>query len=170
MRAYLRMVSGIDNAIGRFLKALDEQGLAENTIIVYTADNGFHMGNRGFVGKWSHYEESLRVPMVVYDPRVKGKARGQVRLESVLNLDLPSTFLSWAGVKIPKRYQGKSFEDLISDSKVSPWRKYTFHEHFAVRHRIPAFEGIRGERYKYVRYVDEKNYEFLHDLKMTLMS
>ena len=165
MRAYLRMVSGIDHAIGRFLKALEEQGLAENTIIVYTADNGYHLGNRGFAGKWSHYEESIRVPMVVYDPRVKGKARGQVRRESVLNLDLPSTFLSWAGVEIPKRYQGKTFAKLISDSNPSPWRKYTFHEHFAVRHRIPAFEGMRGDRFKYVRYVDEKNYEFLHDLK-----
>ena len=166
MRAYLRMVSGIDHAIGRFLKALEEQGLAENTIIVYTADNGYHLGNRGFAGKWSHYEESIRVPMVVYDPRVKGKARGQVRRESVLNLDLPSTFLSWAGVEIPKRYQGKTFAKLISDSNPSSWRKYTFHEHFAVRHRIPAFEGMRGGRYKYVRYVDEKNYEFLHDLKI----
>jgi arylsulfatase A-like enzyme len=165
MRAYLRMVSGIDNAIGRFLKVLEEEGLAENTIIVYTADNGYHMGNRGFAGKWSHYEESLRVPMVVYDPRVKGKARGQVRQESVLNLDLPSTFLSWAGVEIPKRYQGETFAKLISDPNPASLRKYTFHEHFAVRNRIPAFEGIRGARFKYVRYVDEKNYEFLHDLK-----
>jgi len=123
------------------------------------------MGNRGFAGKWSHYEESLRVPMVVYDPRVKGKARGQVRNESVLNLDLPSTFLAWAGVEIPKRYQGRTFDQLASGQKVTEWRKYTFHEHFAVRHRIPAFEGMRGERFKYVRYVDEKNYEFLHDLQ-----
>jgi arylsulfatase A-like enzyme len=165
MRAYLRMVSGIDQAIGRFLKVLDEQGLADNTIIVYTADNGYHMGNRGFAGKWSHYEESLRVPMVVYDPRVKGSACGQVRQESVLNLDLPSTFLAWAGVDIPLRYQGRTFDKLVKSPQAIPWRDFTFHEHFAVRHRIPAFEGIRGDRFKYVRYVDEKNYEFLHDLK-----
>lgn len=165
MRAYLRMVSGIDNAIGRFVKALESNGLADNTIIVYTADNGYHLGNRGFAGKWSHYEESLRVPMVVFDPRVKGKSKGQVRKESVLNLDLPSTFLSWAGVEIPKRYQGRTFQKLVSGSKEVPWRTHTFHEHFAVRSRIPAFEGLRGERYKYVRYVDEGNYEFLHDLK-----
>ena len=165
MRAYFRMVSGIDNAIGRFVKALKAKGLAENTIIVYTADNGYHMGNRGFAGKWSHYEESLRVPMVVFDPRVRGKARGQVRQETVLNLDLPSTFLSWAGVEIPERYQGKTFDRLVSETTRIAWREYSFHEHFAVRHRIPAFEGMRGERFKYVRYVDEKNYEFLHDLK-----
>ena len=164
MRAYLRMVSGIDNAIGRFISALKAKGLAENTIIVYTADNGFHMGNRGFAGKWSHYEESLRVPMIVFDPRVKNKAKGQVRKEPVLNLDLPSTFLSWAGVQIPDRYQGRTFDKLVSETKPFSWRKHTFHEHFAVRSRIPAFEGLRGERYKYVRYVDEGNYEFLHDL------
>ena len=165
MRAYLRMVSGIDQAIGRFLNALEDQGLAENTIIVYTADNGFHMGNRGFAGKWSHYEESLRVPMVVYDPRVSQKARGQVRDESVLNLDLPSTFLKWADVEIPERYQGLSFDGLVAGKSTDPWREHTFHEHFAVRQRIPAFEGLRGKRYKYVRYVDQGNYEFLHDLK-----
>ena len=165
MRAYFRMVSGIDQAIGRFLKVLDEMGLAQNTIIVYTADNGYHMGNRGFAGKWSHYEESLRVPMVIYDPRAKKDARGQIRKEPVLNLDLPSTFLSWAGIEIPKRYQGRSFHGLVSSNKKLPWRKYTFHEHFAVRSRIPAFEGMRGERFKYVRYVDEENYEFLHDLR-----
>ena len=165
MRAYFRMVSGIDGAIGRFLQALKEKGLAKNTIIVYTADNGFHMGNRGFAGKWSHYEESLRVPMVVYDPRVKQEAKGQVRREAVLNLDLPSTFLSWAGLKVPERYQGKSFDSLVSGNGSGNWRKHTFHEHFAVRSRIPAFEGIRGNRFKYVRYVDENNYEFLHDLK-----
>ena len=165
MRAYLRMVSGIDRAIGRFMEALEEQGLAENTIIVYTADNGFHMGNRGFAGKWSHYEESLRVPMVVYDPRVSPKARGQVREESVLNLDLPSTFLKWADVKIPERYQGLSFDGLVSGKGAGEWRKHTFHEHFAVPQRIPAFEGLRGKRFKYVRYVYQGNYEFLHDLE-----
>ena len=95
MRAYLRMVSGIDNAIGRFLKALEEAGLAENTIIVYSADNGFFMGNRGFAGKWSHYEDALRVPLIICDPRVPTKQRGQVTDASALNLDFPATF--WIG-------------------------------------------------------------------------
>ena len=165
MRAYLRMVSGIDNAMGRFLKALEAKGLADNTIIVYTADNGYHMGNRGFAGKWSHYEESLRVPMIVFDPRAPKSARGQVVDYSALNLDLPSTFLDWAGVSVPERYQGRSLKPIVSTGKADDWRKQTFHEHFAVRSRIPAFEGLRTDRYKYVRYVDEGNYEFLHDLK-----
>ena len=165
MRAYLRMVSGIDNAIGRFLKALEDAGLAENTIIVYSADNGYHMGNRGFAGKWSHYEESLRVPLIVSDPRVPKSQRGQVTDALALNLDLPATFLDWAGVTVPKRYQGHSLKPVVAKGKPANWRTETFHEHFAVRSRIPAFEGLRNENFKYVRYFDHGNYEFLHDLK-----
>ncbi len=165
VRAYYRMVSGIDGAIGRFMEALEEAGLAENTIIVYSADNGYHMGNRGFAGKWSHYEESIRVPLIVSDPRVPEAKRGRVSSALALNLDLPSTFLDWAGAEVPQRYQGKSLEPVVSEGDPSDWRADTFHEHFAVRGRIPAFEGIRNKEFKYVRYVDEENYEFLHDLK-----
>lgn len=165
MRAYLRMVSGIDGAIGRFEKALEEAGLADNTIIVYSADNGYHMGNRGFAGKWSHYEESLRVPLIIADPRVPEKERGKVTEATALNLDLPATFLDWAGVEIPERYQGRSLKPIVSNGTPDDWRTETFHEHFAVRNRIPAFEGIRNENFKYVRYFDHGNYEFLHDLK-----
>jgi len=165
MRAYLRMVSGIDGAIGRFIEELERAGLADNTIIVYSADNGYHMGNRGFAGKWSHYEESLRVPLIIYDPRAPKPVRGQVTDAMALNLDLPATFLDWAGVKAPKRYQGRSLKPVVSNGRPGDWRTETFHEHFAVRSRIPAFEGLRNEKFKYVRYFDHENYEFLHDLK-----
>jgi choline-sulfatase len=163
LRAYLRMVSGIDGAIGRFLKALKAAGLAENTIIVYSADNGYHMGNRGFAGKWSHYDEALRVPLIVADPRVPRAQRGTVTDALVLNLDLPATFLDWAGVEVPQRYQGRSLVPVVATGKPKDWRTETFHEHFAVRNRIPAFEGVRNEQFKYVRYFDHGNHEFLHD-------
>ncbi len=165
MKAYFRMVSGIDHAMGRFMKELEVAGLADNTIIVYSADNGYYMGNRGFTGKWTHYEESLRVPLIVADPRVDKAARGRVTRATSLNLDLPATFLDWAGVKIPERYQGQSLKPIVEDKTPPNWRTETFHEHFAVRSRIPAFEGLRNEQYKYVRYIDQDNYEFLHDLK-----
>ncbi|NNM29862.1 MAG: sulfatase, partial [Akkermansiaceae bacterium] len=165
MRAYFRMISGIDSAIGRFMRALEEAGLADNTIIVYSADNGYHMGNRGFAGKWSHYEESLRVPLIVADPRVPESQRGKVSAALALNVDLPATFLDWAGVDVPERYQGRSLHPVVSAGTPDDWRTETFHEHFAVRHRIPAFEGIRNKRFKYVRYFDHGNHEFLHDLE-----
>jgi choline-sulfatase len=75
VRAYYRMITGIDHAIARVLEALHQGGLAENTIIVYSGDNGYYLGDRGFQGKWSHFEESLRVPLVVYDPRLPRASR-----------------------------------------------------------------------------------------------
>ncbi len=165
MRAYYRMVSGIDGAIGRFMRALDAVGLAENTIIVYSADNGYYMGNRGLAGKWSHYEEAIKVPLIVADPRVPQKQRGNVTDAPALNLDLPATFLDWAGVTIPDRYQGHSLKPIVEKGKPDDWRTETFHEHFAVRNRIPAYEGLRNAQFKYVRYFDHGNHEFLHDLK-----
>jgi len=165
MRAYYRMVSGIDGAIGRFIDALTEAGLADNTIIVYSADNGYYMGNRGLAGKWSHYEESLRVPLIVADPRLPKTQHGKVTDAQALNLDLPATFLDWAGAEVPRRYQGRSLQPIIADAAPANWRTETFHEHFAVRNRIPAFEGLRNDRFKYVRYFDHGNHEFLHDLK-----
>lgn len=163
-RAYARMVTGIDRGIARFLEALDKAGLADNTIVVYSADNGYHFGNRGLSGKWSHFEESIRVPLIVSDPRVPPSERGKVSEAPAMNLDLPSTFLDWAGVEIPASYQGQSLRPLVEGAAPADWRTETFHEHFAVRDRIPAWEGVRTKQYKYVRCFDH-DYEFLHDLK-----
>ncbi|MEM6470101.1 MAG: sulfatase-like hydrolase/transferase [Planctomycetota bacterium] len=166
MRAYYRMATGIDQGIARLLGVLEENGIADNTIIVYSADNGYHMGNRGLAGKWSHFEESLRVPLIVYDPRAKNP--GKVVDEIALNVDLPATFLDWGGVDLPERYQGRSLVPVLdaaeSGESVGDWRSDSFHEHFAVRNRIPAFEGIRSDRFKYAHYFDN-DVEFLHDLK-----
>lgn len=165
IRAYYRMVSGIDTAIGRFLEALNAAGLAENTIVVYSADNGYYMGNRGFAGKWSHYDNALRVPLIIVDPRVPQTQQGQVTEAIALNLDLPATFLDWASVPKPDEFQGSSLQPIVAQGKPKDWRTESFHEHFAVRNRIPAFEGIRNDRFKYARYFDHENYEFLHDLQ-----
>lgn len=164
LRAYLRMVSGIDNAIGRFMEALEAAGLADNTIIVYSADNGYHFGNRGLSGKWSHFDESIRVPLIIADPRVEKAHQGKVTDAMVLNLDLPASFLDWAGVPVPASYQGRSLNAIVAGEKPADWRTETFHEHYAVRNRIPAWEGLRTERFKYARCFDH-DYEFLHDLE-----
>lgn len=165
VRAYYRMISGIDKGIARVLVALKEAGLADNTIIVYAADNGYYLGDRGFQGKWSHYEESLRVPLVIYDPRVAKANRGQVRDEMVLNVDLPATFLDWAGATKPARYEGTSLAPLVEDAKDVTWRTSFFCEHVDLAPFI-TWEGIRDQRYVYARYFDQKPaYEFLHDLQ-----
>jgi arylsulfatase A-like enzyme len=166
MRAYFRMISGVDRVIGRVRKGLEENGLAENTIIIYNGDNGYYMGERGFAGKWSHYEQSLRVPLIVYDPRATKKRRGKVRSEMALNVDLPATMLDYAGVDVPKHYQGRSITPLVRGRKVHNWRKDFFCEHLMNNESIPKWEGIRGERYVYARYFEQKPvYEFLHDLE-----
>jgi arylsulfatase A-like enzyme len=165
VRAYYRMISGIDKGIARVLAALKEAGLADNTIIVYAADNGYYLGDRGFQGKWSHYEESLRVPLVIYDPRVAKANRGQVRDEMVLNVDLPATFLNWAGATQPARYEGTSLAPLVEGAKDVTWRTSFFCEHVDLAPFI-TWEGIRDQRYVYARYFDQKPaYEFLHDLQ-----
>lgn len=164
LRAYYRMTSGIDHALGRFLQSLEQRGILENTILVYTSDNGDALGSRGLQGKWSHFDESLVVPLIIVDPRVATANRGQTADAQVVNVDLPSTILEWAGVQIPNSYQGRSLVPLVNSAETpADWRTDSFHEHYAVRTRLAAFEGVRTDRYKYARYVDHGNYEFLHD-------
>lgn len=165
MRAYLRMVTGIDNAVGRMLQAVEEAGQSDNTIVVYSADNGYHMANRGLAGKWSHFEESIRVPLIIMDPRVQEAHRGQETDASSLNVDFPATFLDYAGVPIPAHYQGRSLRPIVERGDPTGWRTQTYHEHFAVRNRIPPWEGIRNDQFKYSRYFDHDNMEFLYDLQ-----
>ncbi|MBH53124.1 MAG: acetylglucosamine-6-sulfatase [Opitutaceae bacterium] len=162
MRAYFRMLSGLDQAIARVLKVLKEEGLSDNTIVVYSADNGYYMGDRGFAGKWTHYEQSIRVPLIIYDPRYKG---GKVIPLFALNLDLPVTFLTWAGVTVPDRYQGLDLSGFVNGQTPKSWRTVTFHEHVGLRPNH-SWEGIRDRRFKYARYFDQEGpYEFLHDLR-----
>lgn len=162
MRAYYRMLSGVDVMIGRVLEALKRRGLADNTVVIYMADNGYYMGNRGFSGKWSHYEESLRVPLIIRDPRVPG---GRVVDAMALNLDIAPTLLEIAGLNVPAHYQGRSLAPLLGGDAPADWRTSFYAEHRMDHKQIPKWEGIRNTRYVYARY-DEQTppYEFLHDL------
>jgi arylsulfatase A-like enzyme len=167
MRAYYRMLSGIDRVIGRIREELDRLHLAENTVIIYTSDNGYYMGDRGLAGKWSHYDQSLRAPMIVFDPRLDEKDRGQVRTELVLNVDIAPTVLALARVESPALCQGRSVHPLLSRKSTAPgWRSDFFCEHLMQHADIPRWEGIRGERYVYARYFEQEPvFEFLHDLE-----
>jgi len=164
MRAYFRMLYGMDHAIGRVLDALEKQGLADNTIIIFSGDNGYYMGERGFAGKWSHYEQSLRVPLIIYDPRTPKAQRGRVDSHMALNVDISPTILDYAGLNTPDHYQGRSLKSLVRGAKPDSWRSDFLGEHLMEHKDIPMWEGVRGERYVYARYVNN-DHEFLHDLK-----
>jgi len=164
LRAYFRMITGIDNAIARLLEELKAKGLDKNTIIVYSADNGYMMGDRGTAGKWNHYEQSLRIPLIVYDPRLPEEQRGRVVRELVNNIDLAPTFVDFAGIEIPKAHQGRSLVPLVEGTAPANWRKDIFSEH-KFKH-FNNWYAVRSDRYKYAVYYEEKDgpYECLYDL------
>ena len=167
MKAYFRMISGIDHVIGRIRKELEQLRLADNTVILYMGDNGYYMGDRGFAGKWSHYDQSLRVPFILYDPRQSDKEQGVVNDQMVLNIDAPATMLEVAGIEAPAHYQGRSLFSAVTGKTLADWRTDFFCEHLMEYPSIPKWEGIRDERYVYARYFgQEPAYEFLHDLKV----
>jgi arylsulfatase A-like enzyme len=165
VKSYYRLISGVDRVVGRIVDKLREKGLAHNTIILYTGDNGFYLGERGLAGKWFPHEVSIRVPLVVYDPRLPAAQRGTRRDEMALSIDLAPTMLDMAGVDIPEAMQGRSLVPLLKGEK-PPWRTEFFYEHLFKHPRIPRTEAVRDQRYKYIRFVDsEPLYEELYDLE-----
>ncbi|MFK7851298.1 MAG: sulfatase [Akkermansiaceae bacterium] len=166
MRAYYRMLTGMDKIIGRVQAELEKQNLAENTVIIYTADNGFYMGERGFAGKWSHYEESLRVPLIIYDPRPESMPRGITVPLLALNLDLPATILDIANIATPTKYQGESLLKLLHGDTPKHWRTDFFTEFRSSNKQLPDWYGIHGERYTYANYHEQDPpVEMLYDLR-----
>jgi arylsulfatase A-like enzyme len=114
---YFRCVSAADDCLGRLLQALDDLGFAQNTVVIYTSDNGFYLGEHGLGDKRSAYDESLRVPFLVRYPALAA-ARGRVVDEMVLNLDLAPSLLDLAGAPIPATLQGRSWRPLLSGGPV----------------------------------------------------
>jgi len=169
MRAYFRMLSGIDHVVGRLVDQLEKQGLADNTVIIYTADNGYYLGDRGFAGKWTHYDQSLRIPMIVYDPRLPADSRGRVLPQMVLNSDLASTMIELGGETPPPAHTGRSLVPLTRGQTPADWRTDFLCEFIAIPQTIPRWEGVRGGDYTYARYYvdgpEKPPFEFLHDLK-----
>lgn len=165
VKGYYRLVSGIDRAIGAIRAELERQGLAENTIIVYSADHGIFNGEHGMAGKWYGYEECIRIPLIVYDPRLPANLRGMRKQEMTLNIDLHPTVLELAKVKPPELAQGRSLVNLLRGEQPNPRRIWFIEHHFPYGGWIPSSEGIRTERWKYIRYTDyAAPFEELYDL------
>jgi arylsulfatase A-like enzyme len=148
VKDFLRSGSAIDDNIGKLLDFLDENGLAENTIVIYTADQGFFLGEHGFFDKRMFYEEALRMPFVIRYP--KEIKRNTWNEDMILNLDFPSLFLDYAGIENEYFNIGKSFRYNLSGNTSDTWRKSMYYRYWLHQTNRPAHFGIRNERYKLI--------------------
>ncbi|HET8735551.1 MAG TPA: sulfatase/phosphatase domain-containing protein, partial [Pricia sp.] len=162
VKGYYRMIAGIDREITKIRKLLQKKGLDENTVIILMGDNGYFMGERQLAGKWLMYDNSIRVPLIVYDPRVKKQQDSE---EMALNLDVPSTILDLAGLQPPKTWQGKSLMPMVKGETKDLKRDTVLIEHLWEFKHIPSSEGVRTADWKYFRYVNDKSIEELYHLK-----
>jgi arylsulfatase A-like enzyme len=151
LRDYYATTAALDVSVGAVRAALRERDLEDDTVVIFTSDNGTTFGEHGYIGKWLMYEESIRVPLVVFDPRADESLRGRRSAEMALNVDLAPTLLELAGVPVPAAMQGQSWVPVLAD-KAATLREDWFYEH--LRSNVPAVEGVRTRALKYVRYVD----------------
>lgn len=162
---YFRLVAGADRVIGGVLDTLRATGLDEDTVVIFTSDNGLSLGDRGLSGKWAHFDESLRVPLVIRDPR-NPAGSGTRPSEFALNVDIAPTILELAGLAVPESYQGASLAPFLDAAPPSDWRREFYCEHEGGFWRIPDWIGIRGHEYKFAEYSgSEQPVFFLTDLK-----
>jgi len=160
IKNYLRCINGIDKSVGRLLAALDEAGLAEDTIVVYSSDQGFYLGEHGWYDKRWMYEESLRLPLIVRWPGVIEPGRTDAHL--VQNLDFAQTFLEAAGVEAPAHMQGLSLMPLLRGDADPTWRDAIYYEYHEVGvHNVPRHYGVRTDRYKLIHYHDTDEWELI---------
>jgi arylsulfatase A-like enzyme len=161
---YLRSVKGVDESVERLVDTLDELGLDDNTIVIYSSDQGFYIGDHGWYDKRWMYEESLKMPLIVKWPGVAKP--GSRTTKMVQNLDYAETFLDVAGAPIPSDMQGVSLVPLLKGENPSDWRKsiyYHYYEYPSV-HMVPRHNGIRTNRYKLMHFYQFDEWEF-YDLR-----
>ena len=165
MKNYYRLATEVDATCGRVLAALRQQGLLENTLVIFTADNGYFHAEHGLADKWYPYEESIRTPLIVRDPRMPAAQRGQTNDDFTLNVDLAPTFLAAAGVAAPARMQGRDLSSLYLASTAAAWRTEFFYEHATIKniHFIPSSEALVRKDVKYLYWPDFQHEE-LFDL------
>lgn len=165
IKDYLRCIASVDDNVGRVLDYLDDSGLTENTIVVYTSDQGFFLGEHGWFDKRFMYEESLRMPLLIRYPG--GIKKGMVNNDMALNLDFASTFLDYAGTAIPDDIQGSSLRPLLEGKTPENWRKSMYYHYyeFPGSHSVKKHYGIRTTRYKLMHFYDNIDAWELYDLQ-----
>ena len=165
MRDYAKVIKSLDDNVGRVLDYLDEKGLSDNTLVVYTSDQGFYMGEHGWFDKRFMYEESMHTPLTMRLPRGLNK-RGDIP-QLVQNIDYAPTFLELAGVSVPEDMQGVSLVPLLKGESPDDWRHslyYHFYE-YPAEHAVKRHYGVRTERYKLIHFYNDIDVWELYDLK-----
>ncbi len=160
-----RCITAADDDLGRILKELDDLKLADDTVVVFTSDNGYYLGEHGLHDKRSAYDESLRIPLLVRYPRLAGKGK---RIDQIaLNIDLAPTLLDFAGVPIPKEMQGRSWRPLL-EGKDADWRKAFFYSYFFENGGsppTPTVTAVRTDTAKLIKYAGHDEWTEVFDLK-----
>lgn len=165
MKDYAKTLKSLDDNIGELLDYLEESGLAKNTLIVYTSDQGFYMGEHGWFDKRFMYEESMHTPLIMKLPEGM-KRRGDIN-QMVQNIDHAATFLDLAGVEVPEDIQGESYLPLLKGENPENWRKslyYHFYE-YPAEHAVKRHYGVRTERYKLIHFYNDIDQWELYDLQ-----
>ncbi len=163
VKGYYRMISGIDLEIAKIRQLLADKGLDKNTIILLMGDNGYFLGERQLAGKWLMYDNSLRVPLIIYDPRNPNHRDIE---DLALNIDIPSTIFEFAGLEIPSVWQGKSLAAYVKGDNPAEDRTEFIGEHLWEVDIIPASEGLRTKDWKYFRYRNDLEHEELYNLEL----
>ena len=163
---YLATIASVDEGVGKILDYLDANGLTENTIVIYTSDQGFYMGENGWFDKRFMYEISMKQPLLIQYPEKIQK--GKIVSGMTQNLDFASTFLDYAGVQIPSDFQGKSLrpllENTIKDDNFRDALYYHYYDYPAF-HMVKRHYGVRTSRYKLIHFYDDIDVWEMYDLK-----
>jgi arylsulfatase A-like enzyme len=164
MQDYLACVQGVDDGVGQVLDYLDQSGLAENTVVIYSADNGWYLGDLGMYDKRFMYEPGLRTPLIARGPGIKA---GNVPPQMVTNIDWAPTFLDLAGVPIPESMQGESLVPILRGESPANWRRSVYYRYYhdPGHHNTMAHLGVRTETHKLIYYWKKDAYE-MYDLVM----
>ncbi len=165
IKDYLRCIASVDKNVGRVLDYLDWTGLAKDTIVIYTSDQGFYLGEHGWFDKRFMYEPSLHMPFVI---RYPGKIpAGSVYDDIILNIDFAPTMIDFAGGQTPGQMQGESFRSIVSGKGAKNWRDAMYYHYyeFPGAHMVKRHYGIRTKRYKLIHFYYDVDYWELYDLK-----
>lgn len=164
VKRYYRLISGMDRAVGQMLATLQETGHYDDTLILFTSDNGFFFGEHGFSDKWWMYEESIRTPLLLRLPS-SNSPKGALFYQLTLNIDIASTILAAAGLEIGHSHVSRDLAALVRDPAID-WRREFYYEHAFEHPAIPKSEGVRTERWKYIHWPGQANRtHMLFDLK-----